>query len=69
MVYHVSRSISNILPAFHSGMSPCQNLLLEGSQYVVDIDKGMYATNSQVSDEASHISDNISLLQSYMICE
>ena len=34
----LSSSISNVLPAFHSGLSPCQNLLLEGRQYVVDVD-------------------------------
>ena len=34
----LSSSISNILLAFHSGLSPCQNLLLEGRQYVVDVD-------------------------------
>ena len=35
----LSSSISNVLPAFHSGLSPCQNLLLEGRQYVVDVDR------------------------------
>ena len=34
----LSSSISNVLPAFHSGLSPYQNLLLEGRQYVVDVD-------------------------------
>ena len=34
----LSSSISNVLSAFHSGLSPCQNLLLEGRQYVVDED-------------------------------
>ena len=35
----LSSSISNVLLAFHSGLSPCQNLLLEGRQYVVDVEK------------------------------
>ena len=33
----LSSSISNVLPAFHSGLPPCQNLLLEGRQYVADV--------------------------------
>ena len=34
----LSSSVSNVLPAFYSGLSSCQNLLLEGRQYKVDVD-------------------------------
>ena len=34
-----SSPISNVLPASHSGLSHCQNILLEVRQYMVDVDE------------------------------
>ena len=52
----LSSSISSVLPTFHSGLSPCENLLLEGRQYVVDVDGSFKNDRTHVFDTTWSVS-------------